>query len=510
MKHRRCVFGGVLVLAALTLACLFAALRPPSRLDRLRESGYVFAPTLAERAPAPRAVVTLCVGNFTTRPGSHPLAIDDDFCLQALVQTFIHLHGNNDARIQSGLGVEFAVLVAPDTPLLCQRALLNLGARLIHAPLIQPPLSEMRNRWGYTFTKLRLWDLEGVYDAILFVDSDLVFFSTSPAALFSYIDEAKKTGSRTPFVGGVIGQQTGHVNSGLILLEPHRAHFNALVAGIPHHLGFGDQRVINAYFSLEGDRALTPLPPYWNILSPNLITKYEEKRWPLYGFHHKFWSMEPAVPASDRYYERYAETVTALRRWQMKQLDTGTYDMLPIAPVYPKEFQVWKRVRVVRTKFDRVAILSLSGPGRESQAANRMAVANAWSQASLITLHQDDEDISLQELIHHTFTELFPRYDWVWIVHPALNLSLSEEPIHLAIESWTRRQPNAILCLLTSDCNQQTTMASFLVHKNIADLLAGKDVKNVTMHELLRLATDRRVIIDGVSSKGCGWEYIVQ
>ena len=104
-----------------------------------------------------------------------------------------------------------------------------------------------RAYWNETFFKLRIFDLIS-YDKLVYIDADMIVLEN--------LDHLFEREHISAVQGGKVIFGWEDINSGLMVIEPNREEFEAMVSLIPlvceskikENMGFGDQDVISYYY----------------------------------------------------------------------------------------------------------------------------------------------------------------------------------------------------------------------------------------------------------------------
>ncbi|KAI9314367.1 hypothetical protein BDR26DRAFT_1016852 [Obelidium mucronatum] len=495
---RRCVsvrrIVALLLLASFSLSVFF--LQAKSRPTNSRSSAisppvlneFEFIPPLHTHPPAKRAVITLLAGPAKPTQLSKSL---DDFCLLAHYQAYSFLHGNitnlnnnNNNNKEKTPKIEFVVMATYETPVHCLEGLLKLGvSRIIKVPTFIVP-SEMNHRYGYTFTKFRMWALEGIYESILTMDGDMFFLKKSPLDLFDFMTRSSVSslGKRFPFFGAVkdwpggADYESGQFDSGLMLFEPTIQDYKGLLDTIPSSLGFGDQRVLTKYYNSQGARPFTVIPHYYH--TSRLLERTKQEIEEAVGLHFKFLTIKldnasTVVAETRELFGIWSNQMQDLRRIQMKDVlvvseDSSGYEeadqslpVVPIVPVVPKLFDEWQLVRTHNsTMYDTVLVVSLESDKLDPvELGNRNKLASLYHQSTHLLLSP-----SLSAFLK--IASALEKFEWVWILAPHVSVD-AKVILSVAIGQLqiVGQQPMLIGfkdCKNTSVANS----ASILLHKS--------------------------------------------
>ncbi|KAJ3073045.1 hypothetical protein HDU98_002314 [Podochytrium sp. JEL0797] len=405
-------------------------------------AGFNFIPNIKTRPVSKYAIMTLLTGPDIS---SQDPKQTDNFCLGALFHAYTFLH-NNLTKLQPSDNTEYVVIMTPGQPLHCRNALLNLGVRILEAPVIPPPDGKFDHRYHYTYSKYQMWALEGVYERILYLDGDLLYLTQSPVELFHAVDvwhqrkrlefeqtkhlqNSTSTLEKLYFYGGIADWQLGEINGGLLLFEPSHLHLQGLIDLMPTTTGFGDQRTLGEYYKPGTARAPVYLPRRFNTQWVHHRTQQELVE--AVGFHHKFFDDRTGEKEESRQvFQAFSQGFLELRRIQVENLASGKGGVLPVVPVVPGTFEGMRAVRGAKTRFDRVAVVGLGKGGGEG----REAFARHYSQA----VHVDVKVGSLFEKIGVIANRLLEEYEWVWVVDSRVRIKLMGLPIHTALNGWTK------------------------------------------------------------------------
>ncbi|KAI8619202.1 nucleotide-diphospho-sugar transferase [Chytriomyces sp. MP71] len=423
--------------------------------------GYTFTPSIAERPLASNAIMTMCTGNFT--PSANPLEIDDDYCLQSMIHSYLLLH-REYTKIQPEDDAEYAIVVTDETPRPCIKAFLLLGARVITVPLTEVPDSvyhtKKHPRYAYTFTKLRMWGLGGVYAKIMFHDSDVFFFRRSPVRLFDVLDDKAAVNPHfavTPELEGI-----PDFNAGLMIFRPNATAYRALLELVPENLHFGDQGVLVKYYR----ESWTPLPRIWNMLHfyPFAsIWKLENRIAAALALHHKFWlsSFTQNYPETRKAFHLYSDAAVELRRFQIQLIESEGHWDVPVAPVIPRNSSLWFELQKSRFKFTRVALIPASR--HDSVVDEWKQMAYVYAQMSVIPVPLD-VNLDTASILTFCADALHGSYDWIWIVGDTVRPNLGNTvPVQLTLDRWTTKTTRFINVI---DCSGAITNSAF-IHRGV-------------------------------------------
>ncbi|ORY39127.1 hypothetical protein BCR33DRAFT_720367 [Rhizoclosmatium globosum] len=358
---------------------------------------FSFSPSLITRSPKRKAIVTsLFVAQADVN--THRLSDSGWFFTGAYFHAWTFMK-REETRIRDEEDVEFVVMITEMVPKGYRIALEDLGVRLLVVPIIEIEGRKKidGDKYQYLYTKLNLFRLEGIYDSILFFDVDLFFLRTSPLALFSYIPQ-----NATYF-------------------SDQRTNGNA-----DTFAGYGDQALHNRYWHAEkSEYPWTVLPQRYNThhLEERNVTEIENG----IGFHAKFWSeCHLFSEASAPLFLEFQKTADELRGWQMQRLERGEVDVgVILMPSVSPDCQTWMHfVKNKAAMFMRVGMLSVQGTDKGVLESRR-------------TNHQ----IFLLEQLRKV-TELFSRFDIVWILNDTVEMST---PVNRTIQHDLSEKLNKFL-----------------------------------------------------------------
>ncbi|KAI9333599.1 hypothetical protein BDR26DRAFT_605614 [Obelidium mucronatum] len=405
-----------------------------------------------------------------------------DFCLGALFHTYTFLY-NNLTKLHPADDTEFAVMITENQSKSCRESILALGARVIDVPIIPSPRG-FQHKYDYTYTKYQMWAMEGIYEKILYLDGDLLYFTKSPLPIFKEIDVfhdemenrlreergdesgdsmAPYTSTKRYFYGGSQDWQMSCINGGLLLLEPNLKDYQGLIDLMPSTLGFGDQKTLDEYFKANTDRAGIHLSRVYNTQWVHHRTQQELVS--AVGFHHKFFDDRIGdKPEGIKTFERFSRGFLDLRKIQLENFEAGRGGNLPIVPAVPNSFDGMVAVRKSRAKFDRLAILTIGGVNTTSEKS-RKKFASHYSQAVDIGSTSFD---TLAEKIGYVSNILLPKYEWVFVVNGRLILHRTHLPIHVALSRWIDNDTELIVF---KDCPAELS-GSFIVGRAARETLS--------------------------------------
>ncbi|KAJ3123641.1 hypothetical protein HK100_011534 [Physocladia obscura] len=455
-------------------------------------AGFKFTPpyTKHDLPGRKRPVITLLTGpplqhiSFNT-----PENELSESCLLALLHS--HIFHNYD----------FIVLTTtpPSISYACTNSLLANGARIFHAPPVSAPPADTAtgHRYAYTFTKLHMWALDGLFESILYLDTDMFLFSNETLeVVWDAYDEV----GQPEFAACEDWQIRGTVNTGLMIFKPSAVVYKELMKSVTTTGGFGDQGTINAYFSSNKNRTATIndqkrigiLPRRFN--TQWVMHRSDKELLDAVGVHHKFFkdSVGENIQAR-RIFQRFSEQFLELRRVQYKRfveaVRSGRIEdtfSVPIVPVVPDSLPKLKEVMRLRTRFDRIAIVTdVRNSFDVNLHVNRDSFAKKWSQAVHIIYDGGSRRGSappmtmLGQILNHIAENMLDTYEWVWVLGDGVILNLeADQPIHAAFNVWT--EPDSQLVLF-QDCQSIVGQkSSFAVGKNaktkIQEFLTAKTI----------------------------------
>ncbi|KAI9341379.1 hypothetical protein BDR26DRAFT_860334 [Obelidium mucronatum] len=221
---------------------------------------FRFIPSIEERPLKRRAVMTLL---------THGRSNEDDidfYTMGTIFHAFTHLH-REQTKIKSN-DTEFVAMITNSIPPHYRKLFLQFGMRLIVVPPIivdgLPEYTPLVNQFAgkgsrlqFQHTKLQMWRLEDVYDAILYQDSDLFFVKESPVApLFNYLDQAvtKAPQNATSYIGAAFDCGLDMLNGGMMVFKPSVFHYEKLLklSNVPPYQDFMEQSLISYYYKKFG------------------------------------------------------------------------------------------------------------------------------------------------------------------------------------------------------------------------------------------------------------------
>ncbi|KAJ3069188.1 hypothetical protein HDU98_007745 [Podochytrium sp. JEL0797] len=394
---------------------------------------FAFYPPIDKVPLKPRAVITSLLSPYPRNP--HPLRseIDSTF-LQTLLQA--HLHTTHPSPTH-----EFIVLIHLHTPPRYKTALLHLGARLLLVPAIELSWKnehgnqELLNR----YTILQLWKLEGILNAVLYIDSRVFFTDSAHQSLnpregvqrcWAIVDawEAEKPGKNL-FAGvtewrkvnGTGVNALGPVDTGVMLFKPNGHHFDALMeragrVGKEEEKGEGDDKkmvvveepysksfeegVIGKYFMVEEADAgwFVELEKEMNVGDLSWLNTEQnhilEQGGSVLGISMPFWEQKDQPVGSEFAFGLWAGAMQGLRRRQLElyklhELDApfdlhahtdGGDCVIPVVPVVVRDLDLWNQTRRSGMMYDSIALLSSDGASEEFLKM-RDSLAGMYQQA---------------------------------------------------------------------------------------------------------------------------------
>ncbi|ORY44383.1 hypothetical protein BCR33DRAFT_220265 [Rhizoclosmatium globosum] len=122
-----------------------------------------------------------------------------------------------------------------------------------------------------------MWKLEGVYDEILYQDSDLFFLKESPVEpVFGFLNKAaaRAPENATSYIGAVYDCGLDMFNGGMMVFKPSLFHYEKLskLANVPPYQDFMEQSLISYYYKKFG--TLEYLPDKYNIMPYGRLEKF--------------------------------------------------------------------------------------------------------------------------------------------------------------------------------------------------------------------------------------------
>ncbi|KAJ3402311.1 hypothetical protein CcCBS67573_g02772 [Chytriomyces confervae] len=444
---------------------------------------FVFEPSLDERPPKSRAVITtLFTANPFYRDGFR--RDSDWFFTGAYFQAYTFLH-NNITRIQPHDDAEFVVMVTDMVSKDFKTALLDLGTRVLTVPVIEIEGRKKNDgdKYQYLYTKLNMFRLEPVYDAILFLDVDLSFLHKPVMNIFNYITPARSypynstTPSRTRrllYFGSTPEWKRGYgaFNSGLQLLTPSEQRFQELfrLAQDPNYARYGDQGLLNQYFHPSGAQPVHLLPQILNThhLTERNSTDIESA----VGFHSKFWSeCRLLSDASKPVWKMWQQHSVKLRGLQMRKLEkTRGYDNVTLMPAIPDTCEEWQSVAASRSgHFLKMAIVSFGGAVESIESHRRYA--STYEQASHFHVsNKNNNSANVLWAQLRKAAELMDRYEWVWFPHAQATFKPAQRALHFELAEFRKGHAHIVTF---GDCMNASLSAGFLVSRGGAKKLDG-------------------------------------
>ncbi|KAJ3027365.1 UNVERIFIED_CONTAM: hypothetical protein HDU68_003938 [Siphonaria sp. JEL0065] len=449
------------------------------RLDALTSAikslpdGFIFTPPLSpDHPPKSRAIITLLTGSAPTSPP--PPNHLDDTCQGTLLHAYTFIHSPLTRLNTTSNDTEFIVMHTPEQPQPCLNSLLALGARLLQVPVINTADGIFSHRYHYTYTKYQMWALEGIYDRILYLDADLVYLTRSPVELFHEVDvfhhdiaslnatfgkPEESLPEKLYFYGGCLDWQMPVINGGLLLLEPNLKDYNGLIELIPSTTGFGDQKTLDEYYKSKKTSLLpVKLPRRFN--TQWVHHRSEDELRDAVGFHHKFFGDKVGESEeATKVFERFSRRFLELRRIQMEVLgDESRKEGFPVVPIVSNTLDRTSEVRNWRTRFDRVAVLTVGRGSGEEAKRSRMDFARYYSQAVVIDTELYAEVFGAIEYM--VSSNVLDKYEWVWAIDPNLVLRSGKDwPIQESLNRWADGDTGLVVF---KDCGGTAT-GSFIV-----------------------------------------------
>ncbi|KAI8616386.1 hypothetical protein BC830DRAFT_1118294 [Chytriomyces sp. MP71] len=396
----------------------------------LQPSGFALIPSAMERPLKPKAVITLLISTDKEQTSM------DFYSMSAILQSFLFIHYPATKFSESEANeTDFAVMVTPMIAPHVRDALLDVGARLIVVPtLVLKDWDPIYAKFQYVMTKLRVFQLEGVYSSILFVDADIFFLKRNPASdLWKYLEahEANPATRGTTFFGASPDPCQPTINTGLFLFKPSIYDFKEMtrLATTPPYNKYVDQTAMHYYF--QNATGMTIFPEEYNVIAFDICQKNIDVNRLInstLGYHVKFW--ENRSRHKELFY-LWQRPMAALRMWQMAR---GT--KITLSPVVPEAFKDWATICRSGAMMYRAAIFSLEiGRGKEIELRQRDKLAGSYAQA--VHLRRSDipdvsrlSTIPLLEALRFVVT--LAEYDWVLILdHRAVAMKSALVHSHL-------------------------------------------------------------------------------
>ncbi|KAI8620566.1 hypothetical protein BC830DRAFT_1098370 [Chytriomyces sp. MP71] len=395
----------------------------------------IFTPSPNERPLKSKAVITFLAQASREDWKLFPLRDPDWFFVGACLHAYTFCH-RTDTKIKDQDDTEFVVMVTEFVPQAFRDALSLLGARVLAVPSIEIKGREKPgDKYQYLYTKLNMYRLENVYDAILFLDVDINYFHQSPVALFEFFNPNQNV-EHSYFFGSTREWQDGNgiFNTGVQLLKPSVYHYDSMLklALDPQGSRYGDQGLLNVYFASTGPHPWTELPQIWNTnhLEVRNATEVESAR----GFHGKFWSECRFLSAGARgMFSVWAEAMAATRAVQveiLRQVAPGLVGMSLVPLVPGGDCSKWMQItgmttQKYQTSMSTFAVLSM---GTISDAVHKSRDAFCRTFAFAPHYVEPGHTRTMFATLEYALESLLPRYDFVWILSPHV---VMRDPHHL-------------------------------------------------------------------------------
>ncbi|KAJ3284906.1 lariat debranching enzyme [Rhizoclosmatium sp. JEL0117] len=423
---------------------------------------FRFIPSIEEKPLKRRAVMTLL---------THGRSNEDDidfYTMGTIFHAFTHLH-RESTRIKSN-DTEFVAMITTSIPPHYRKLFLQFGIRLLVVPPIlieglpeKTPLvgqfAGKGSRLQFQHTKLQMWKLEGVYDEILYQDSDLFFLKESPVEpVFGFLNKAaaRAPENATSYIGAVYDCGLDMFNGGMMVFKPSLFHYEKLykLANVPPYQDFMEQSLISYYYKKFG--TLEYLPDKYNIMPYGRLEKFPALD--TIGFHQKFWNDFK----SEEGFKWWGEAMLELR--QMMQ-SMGPPASKYVVPGVPPTYEAWETVRDSKSMFDKTLLLSLGDNVIQEDIKTRNTFAKRLLQADHIDFQEKG---NLLKALEFAVDQLDKKYDWMWFLLPGVNLSKNTKP--LASQLGRLKSLRSPL-IVFNDC-KGTKTGSFLLRKSAAKYLS--------------------------------------
>ncbi|KAJ3101318.1 hypothetical protein HK100_004557 [Physocladia obscura] len=438
----------------------------------------LFFPAPNERSLKSKAILTFVASANPEDYLLHPFKDADWFFIGAALHAYAFLH-NEKVKLGDEDDIEFVVMT---TNLMTQpfiELFLTLGARVIIAPSIEIPGREKPgDKYQYLYTKLNLYRLENVYTAIMFLDVDINFFHYSPATLFSYVISRNDTTVSPPapyFFASTREWQGGNgiFNTGIQLVIPSVHHVSAMLslARDPAATRYGDQGLLNFYFSDSGPRQWVELPQFWNMnhLEARNASEVQMAR----GVHGKFWSecrylnKDTAVLFQD-----WRNAMNGIRKVQLDLLvskDGKKISRSPAIPAIPLTCGEWheafgETTRKWHTAFAKIALVSF-GESQEHVLKSR-DMFSQYAGGQLVHIkHEPDKYPTLFSQLMYINLFLLERFDFVWILAKGVSMVPPSKLFWLDFRLMRKRAGLGDAVFAFRDCLQNNLSGSLIVSK---------------------------------------------
>ncbi|KAJ3196145.1 hypothetical protein HDU82_001881, partial [Entophlyctis luteolus] len=407
------------------------------------------------------------------------------YTLCAIIQAFIHLH-YNATRLPQTADIEFVVMATTVTPNKTRKSLLELGARLLIVPPVRP--GPKGSQFEFVYTKLQAWNLEGVFDKILFLDLDLFLLGPSPVELNH---GSRETNIVQRLLDHVQMQNDSvicgvrdccirpeEVNVGLMVFVPSQYHFKRMLEVIetpPYNKHF-EQSLVTEYYRhlgfVNGHDGIVWMEDKYNVQTA--ISPYTNDTT---GFHYKFWSSEWFK--NEELFSLWRPIMRGLRRLQLKKLQAASI----IAPVFPDNFADWSRIRNSGFMYDSFAVYGLySAYVSPTQEANRQLFADTYEQADYFS--QTSKSTGLRAAFAEIRDLLDSVYNWVWMLAPGVHPSIGLL-VHSMIGEVHKDFPGKSVVLFTEAIgNHSNEVAAVLFRREFSEYLKLFDQNSMRSGQL--------------------------
>ncbi|KAJ3287448.1 glycogenin glucosyltransferase [Rhizoclosmatium sp. JEL0117] len=342
-------------------------------------------------------------------------------------------------------------------------ALLLLGARVWTVPSIEIPGREKPgDKYQFLYTKLHVWRLEDVYESILFLDTDLLFFDISPITLFDFVQP-----QQMPFFASSRDWMDGNgvFNTGLQLLKPSNRHFRELLelAADPNKTRYGDQGLLNRFFGAEGLNSWYDLPALWNMnhLEQRSIAQINES----YGLHGKFWSECTFWPEETQHviFQKWRDAMISLRKIQLSHLPHNPN--IPVVPAIPETCSLWAPLFEATTIKWQSSMPTLALVSFESASVDTISTRETFSSYGAQAAHIILPSQSLVSLLTMLNSSLLLQYDFLWVLSDAAMFRTpSPSLFHPTLKEMRKRAGLGDVLFVFQDC-APTKTASFLISR---------------------------------------------
>ncbi|KAJ3294921.1 hypothetical protein HDU79_010118 [Rhizoclosmatium sp. JEL0117] len=422
---------------------------------------FVLIPTFEQRFPKSRAVFTI-LPSFPENISANDL---DYNTLSVIAQAYTFLQ-NPSEWLKPELDTEYCVMITERVPSRIRQSLVSLGLRLYIAPAIVFEDSDT----VFNLMKLHMWQLEGIYSAIIYLDMHLQFLNISPVpAMWSAVKSVQGLNPNAPFFGATKPwkEGTGLISTGFMVLTPSKKDYIKLLrlARNLKRSDYSDQELIGNYF-INTKNLYMQIPSEYNTMYISERTPTEKKA--AIGINQIF--INPSATSTSEIFKwKTWQSVTLnMRSIQLQIRANAPPGLQRKAPIIPPmgssdtPFPIWKKLVTSPALYEPLAIMSLGNASDPWVNRQRdLATTNLQAIHFNIDTVPGGEHSELFSVMHRVMLD----YEWTLVLDPSARDDGTAESKHLYLMLTDARATGKDIVLFR-DCKVEKISVGLLVRQS--------------------------------------------